>query len=137
MLWASLWYRSGIRFKSSCPVALGNYMSKYFSVIHHFKCQLLHTVTFRRKAPAAEMNNKCFCSYIIISYCIHSCTSQCISVLITQHKVSAIINIKTMILHHFHYAKFQVLTAVLLKIKVLGDVTLYYWVSSFRYFEEL
>jgi len=42
-----------------------------------------------------------------------------------------------MILYHFYYAKFQVLTAVLLKIKVLGHATLYYWVSSFRYFEEM
>jgi len=40
--------------------------------------------------------------------------------------VSAIINIKTMILNHFHYEKFPV-----------WDATLYYWVSSFRHFEEL
>jgi len=42
-----------------------------------------------------------------------------------------------MILNLFYYAKFQVLTAVLLKIKVLGDATVYYWVSSSRHFEEL
>jgi hypothetical protein len=55
----------------------------------------------------------------------------------TKKKVSAIINIKTMILNHFYYAKFQVLTAVLLTIKVLGDATVYCWVSSSRHFEEL
>jgi len=42
-----------------------------------------------------------------------------------------------MILNHFNYEKFQVLTAALLKLEVLWDATLYYWVISFRHFEEL